>query len=88
MNLDQIASDGSCLRTDRAALSAQGFSANYPFIASTQFQLGLGIPLSTSPSALANQVRRATHGLAVFRSAPDSVTSWLPPRRSAVSLMR
>ncbi|KAG1461155.1 hypothetical protein G6F57_014199 [Rhizopus arrhizus] len=58
MNLDQIASDGSCLRTDRAALSAQGFSANYPFIASTQFQLGLGIPLSTSPSDLANQVGR------------------------------
>lgn len=66
INPDQFASDGSCLRTDHAALSAQGFSANYPFIASTQLQLGLGIPLSTSPSDLANQVRQVTHGLAVL----------------------
>jgi hypothetical protein len=47
MNLVCIAPDGSSSQYRLAALSAQGFSANYPFKASTQLQLGLGIPLST-----------------------------------------
>lgn len=66
MNLDWHASDGSCLHTNHAALSAQWLSAICHLTASTQLQLGLGIPLSTSPSDLANQVRQVTHGLAVL----------------------
>lgn len=82
MNLDWHASDGSCLHTNHAALSAQWLSAICHLTASTQLQLGLGIPLSTSPSDLANQVRQVTHGLAVLlvllASAP--LLSRLPPK--------
>lgn len=47
MNLVCIAPDGSSSQYRHAALSAQWLSAICHFSASTQLQLGLGIPLST-----------------------------------------